>query len=356
MLATSIHQDGHLGYGKCLIRVNESFCFFYKETGKGGFELLYKFDCHNTARGILGDRNALCGLREDGTNSGIFHAGMKQPNEPSLVLQVVRKDRGDISKEDCLAILGIVEKVAQDTWDKGGIWASYLLPTLESFLQKGSKVTASKVRDEMKEAEYEVFFFDEVNRPPSDDEMKRLGALLPKAEEIIFTVKIQQLIPYAPAGSIWSAFRDEMLAVAFQSPITLPCQVLACGQIFGGEYNPNTDVILMKGGDLAYRKVASETPGRKLWGETVTKEWVDEWEIGGQLEKSRLRSQLLRKFYEESNGGWFYQWNPNGRNGIRQTITRLSYDGILSRTEKSFYGLLRLTPIFMARQNARAQK
>jgi hypothetical protein len=87
-LATSIHQDGHLGYGKCLIRINGSFCFFYKETGKGGFELLYKFDCHNTARAIRGDRNALCGLQDDGTNSGIFHGGMKQPNEPSLVLQV----------------------------------------------------------------------------------------------------------------------------------------------------------------------------------------------------------------------------------------------------------------------------
>ena len=42
---------------------------------------------------------------------------MKQPGEPSLVLQVVRKDRaGDnITDEDCVAISRIIEKVAQDT-------------------------------------------------------------------------------------------------------------------------------------------------------------------------------------------------------------------------------------------------
>jgi hypothetical protein len=283
-LATSIHQDGHLDYGKCLIRVNGSFCFFYKENSKGKFELLYKLECHNTARAIRGDRNALCGLQEDGKNSGILHAGMKQQNEPSLVLQVVRKDRGDISKEDCLAILQIVEEVAQATWNQGGIWASFLLPTFESFLQKGSRVPARNVQDEMAKAALEVTY--EVNRPPSDDKMKRLGALLPEVEERIFTVKIQKLIPYSPAGGIWAAFRDEGLAEAFKSPITSGGGVPACGQICVGGYNPNTDVIFMQGGDAAYRKMASgETPGRKLWEETVTKEWLDAWDRGKKLQK-----------------------------------------------------------------------
>jgi hypothetical protein len=128
----------------------------------------------------------------------------------------------------------------------------------------------------------------------------RLGALLPEAEERIFTVKIQHLIPFAPAGSIWAEFRDEGLAKAFESPINSDGEALACGQVCGGGYNPNTDLIFMSGGNVAYRKVASETPGRKLWEETVTKERVDAWDNGNHLQKSQLRPQLLRRFYEES--------------------------------------------------------
>jgi hypothetical protein len=105
-LATSPHMDGQTDCEKVLVRFGGWLNFL--ELKNDRFTTVVPLDCRKAARATCGTTNAFCG-----NGNSVRHARGKDERFPSVVLQIIRTDRGDMTQEDCINILRIVEYVVK---------------------------------------------------------------------------------------------------------------------------------------------------------------------------------------------------------------------------------------------------
>jgi hypothetical protein len=321
-LANSNHQDGH-GHkhgDKALFRLKGGLRF---SGAKIGGETIHSFDCEETPRVTLGDRNALCGEGKDGMNSRVHHSGVLSPDSISLVFQIVKEDRGSMTKEDCLVIMQIIEKVVTKAWGSGGTLLTHgLLAILGRFLsppQAGmEEVEAEEVRNVVDN--WSTLVGTHGSQEPSKAQMETAKALLPQLE-VKLKERLDKLKQYGGPGAATAI--DKELEEMFREPVSVVGTYYAFTQeIFGAGYNPDKDVLFMQGGSVKYRKTLRNTPGRKQLQSVGEKYWSEvERTRNNVRERSIVRNRIFREFHQESGGGWFYVRGYD-------KLTRLSYASV----------------------------
>jgi hypothetical protein len=361
-LATSPHMDGQHDCEKVLVRFGGWLNFL--ELKSDCFTTVVPLDCSKAARATCGTSNAVCG---DGNK--VRHAGGKDERFPSVVLQIIRTDKGDMTQEDCIKILRIIEYVVEEFFTSRALRA--ILDRLTSVfggaetiaVETGAEAVETETETEsesvgtesvetVETVETDVVDMDPAkvgavedqefdwlkictrksdDTEPTEIELGKMKSFFPKLRHILFNLLLPKLRFYAPTPE--SRLMDDELMLRFGWSRSQKRLTPRNGEdptfLRGTGFNRNTDMMFVLGGNPSLRAKFTKAPGGQAYWrlfDEAHREYLGA--IVGNPEKDKSSRECIAKklaldFYN-ATGGWFFSLQSD-------TITQYSCNDVLIR-------------------------
>jgi hypothetical protein len=331
-------------------------------------------DCSKAARATSGTSNAFCG---DGTD--VRHAGIRDERFPSVVLQIIRTDKGNVTQEDCMKILRIVEYVVEEFFTSRALRA--ILDRFTSVFGgagEGAEVvetvaveteTIAVETEAVKAVKAEAAYVDPVetktiavetevvdvdpakvkavkdqqfdwlkictrksdDTEPTEIELCEMESSLPKFRDILFNLLLPKLKNYAPSPE--SRLMDNELMLRFGSSRSQKRFAPAKGEdrtfLRGTGFNRNIDMMFVLGGSPTLRARFTKTPGGKVYWRLFAeahREYLGK-KVGSPAEALSTREGIVKKLaldFHNETGGWFFCLQSD-------TITQYSCNDVINR-------------------------
>jgi len=355
--ATSNHQDGHGQYGKTVFRVDGGFA-----AALPNGSVLHEFDCSTTPRLFHGTHKALCGEAKDGTNNNVHHYGVKRDGRPSTVVQIIRRDKGPVTKDDCKKISMIIEDTAIASYESGELQS--MLEIVKEFLGDPTEENRLTSAKSLQKALRRHNKNRKKSAPPSQEELVAMEELFPALERQAFSIQIEKVRNYSPAGAGVYATKEleETFATTVQysalqltdkTTIVFPPRVdlLQCTSFAGSflHYHPMRDC-LFAGSFYDVKAEVRKYSGYQTF-ENIASSYLESYfATKNRLARAQMRIEIVTKFNSATNGGWFYHLSNKDKR-----MYRLSCNDLLKTPTRGGNPYLNNALLYMKNENTRKQ-
>jgi len=171
LAATTAHMDGREQHEKAEFRFPGELAFSLR-----GKKDLHSFDCKSTPRLFHGTREALC-------NQEVYHQGRKQEGKLSVVIQIINKELGKVTEDECKLMLKVLEDHALSAYQSGVYYP--VIRAVQQFLHPSVAYNGNAEREgrrsELATELLEAFKCQDgaTNLPPCPSDLVKIERLIP---------------------------------------------------------------------------------------------------------------------------------------------------------------------------------